>query len=117
MGNLAGGRSCSHLLGQSLIILNDNGAGAETFFIAAISEKGDKGAEILSLPGGRFVDTLIRQSGQWKIRKRVCVRDWPIILDVEKDVPLRRKFVQGLMSGQDPSYPVLGLSHPNPSKI
>lgn len=101
----------SHLLGQSLIKVDGNRAGAETSFLSTVSRK-DKEGETVTLHGGRYVDTIVRENGQWKIEKRICTRDWSITLDVEKDDLRDSNFVAGQLSGQDPSYSVLGLTHP-----
>jgi hypothetical protein len=106
-------QKCGHLLGQSLIHLNGNEAGAETQFIASSVVKTKNNArEVANLMFGRYVDTLRRENGQWKIAKRICVRDWSISLDIEKDWLENSNFVEGHMSAEDPSYAVLGLEHP-----
>jgi hypothetical protein len=65
----------------------------------------------VTLLSGRYVDTLLREGGQWKIDKRICVRDYSITLDVNNDWLRDNPFVQGKLSGEDPSYAVLGLKH------
>jgi len=70
------------------------------------------GQEVVNLMGGRYVDALRRTAGQWMISNRICVRDWSISLDVDKDWLANTNFVQGQTSGEDPSYAVLGLKHP-----
>ena len=66
----------------------------------------------MHLLSGRYVDTLRRENGAWKIAKRTCVRDWSMSLDSEKDWLENSNFVEGRMSGQDPSYEALGLEAP-----
>jgi hypothetical protein len=106
----ASGGRYSHLLGQSQIRSNGNSGGAETYFIATICEKNEHSQEVITLLGGRYVDTFVREGDQWKIDQRICVRDWSYMLDVKED-PLRNHgFVLGLLSKQDPSYAALGLS-------
>jgi hypothetical protein len=106
------GQRCSHLLGQSQIKVTGNAAGAETYFMASITQKDEAGEDVVTLLSGRYVDTLIREDGQWKVDKRTCVRDWSITLDIKKDILSDYQFVQGALSGNDPSYAVLGLQHP-----
>lgn len=106
------GDRVSHLLGQSQIKVSGDQAGVETYFQAAIWGKDDKGEDRVTLMGGRYVDSLLRNSGRWKIDKRICVRDWSITLDVRKDSLRESNFAQGHLSGQDPSYEVLKLIHP-----
>jgi SnoaL-like domain len=113
MGNLAGEKQkLVHLLGQSLIEVRGDEAGAETYFMASNGKTNEGGREVVHLLSGRYVDTLRRENGAWKIAKRICVRDWSMSLDVEKDWLENSNFVEGRMSGQDPSYEVLGLEHP-----
>jgi hypothetical protein len=102
----------THLLGQSQIKVTGDEAGAETYFIANGNHKNDKGQEVVDLMGGRFVDKLVREFGQWKVKDRVVVRDWSISLDAEKDWLEEMDFVEGQLSQHDPSYAVLGLLHP-----
>jgi hypothetical protein len=111
MNNFVRGIRCIHLLGQSLINVRGDEAGAETYFLATIGEKGENGEEAVTLLGGRYVDTLLRDDGQWKIKNRICVRDWSRTLDTQKDRLEGLDFVQGELSGQDPSYAILGLTH------
>jgi hypothetical protein len=80
--------------------------------VASGIETDQAGRKIGNLIFGRYVDTLRRTDGAWKILKRVCVRDWSISLDVEKDWLENSNFVAGELSGEDPSYAVLGLKHP-----
>ena len=101
-----------HLLGQSLIKVHGDEAGAETYFLASAVAVNKEGREVANLLSGRYVDSLIREAGSWKIHKRVCVRDWSISLDVAKDWIEKGTFIQGEMSGRDPSYAILGLKHP-----
>ncbi len=103
---------CSHLLGQSLINVSGDVAGAETYFLATILQKEEKAGEILTLLGGRYIDTLRREQDGWRIAKRVCVRDWSRTLDIKEDRLKHDNFVSGELSGQDPSYDVLGFRHP-----
>ena len=106
------GSKSTHLLGQSLINVNGDRAGVETCFLATLSAKNENGEDVVTLLSGRYVDTVIREGVEWKIDKRICVRDWSITLDVNKDSLRDSNFVQGVLSGQDPSYAILGLTHP-----
>ncbi len=101
-----------HLLGQSVIHVDIDAAGAETYFLASDITRRQDGREVVNLLSGRYVDTLSRENGQWKVAKRICVRDWSISLDVEKDWLENGNFVAGQMSGQDPIYAIFGLKHP-----
>jgi hypothetical protein len=108
----ATGRKLHHLLGQTLINVTDDEAGAETYFLATITNPDESGCEIVTLLGGRYVDNLIRKNGQWQVQNRICVRDWSRTLETAADVFSDVAFVQGAVSGLDPSYAALGLTHP-----
>jgi hypothetical protein len=112
MNNTGPHRTVTHLLGQSIIQVSGDEAGAETYFFAVIADKDEQSRAVLTHLGGRFVDNFLRVRGEWKIKKRICVRDWSISLDVEKDNLANNNLVQGQLSGRDPSYAALGLNHP-----
>lgn len=106
------GSRCSHVLGQSLINVSGDVAGAETYFLATIIQRDEKDQETLTLLGGRYIDTLHRVQDNWRIKKRVCVRDWSRTLDIKDDRLKHDNFVAGALSDQDPSYGALGFTHP-----
>lgn len=100
-----------HMLGQTLINVNGDEAGADTYFIASIRKAGPNGTEILNQMGGRYVDTLVRENGRWKVKKRVCVHDWSNSGLINGDWLGKGAYVQGKRSNDDPSYAVLGIKH------
>lgn len=113
MDNIATkGHELTHLLGQSLINIDGDEAGADTYFMATAVIPDAEGRKVVNLMGGRYVDTLRRTDGQWKICNRICVRDWSISLDARTDWLANIDFVRGQTSGEDPSYAALGLKHP-----
>lgn len=102
----------SHLLGQSLIQVAGDSAGAETYFIATVVYPGRNGmADVFNQLGGRYVDTLARENGAWKIAKRICVREWSISHPTERDWLAGKGFAEARRDGADPSYAALGLIH------
>ena len=107
--------TCMHHLGQSLIRVDGGGdgnrAGAETYFIASLRRTLESG-EVLDQMGGRYVDQLERRDGIWKIKHRVCIREWSIRLPVAEDWLAGQPYVAGERSGRDPSYAALGLTPP-----
>jgi hypothetical protein len=103
----------SHLQGQAQIEVTGDKAGAETYFVATVKPRTD-GAHLLNFIGGRYVDWLEKEDGQWKIKKRVCVKDWSYTHLVEQDVLSERPWVLGEQSGADASYAALGLRHAGP---
>jgi hypothetical protein len=103
--------SLFHMLGQSLIRVNGDEAGAETYFFAVSRSKREDGAEMCNQLGGRFVDKLLREDGRWLIKHRVVVRDWGISMPVEADWTATAGLQDGQRSGADPSFAALGLVH------
>lgn len=103
--------SLAHLLGQSLIEVKGDEAGAETYFIAVFRSTMESGAELCNQLGGRYVDKLRREKGRWLIKHRVVVRDWSISLPVEQDFVAGEGLTNGARSNADPSYAALGFTH------
>lgn len=102
----------SHMLGQSLIKVDGDSAGAETYFIATLIYPGRYGtADKLNQLGGRYVDKLVREGGEWRIKERICVREWSISQPIEADFLAGRGFEPTRRGQQDHSYAALGLTH------
>jgi hypothetical protein len=101
----------SHHLGQTLVRIDGDRAGAETYFVASLRRDDVEGTPMLHQLGGRYVDELIREGGQWKIKKRLTIRDWSITLPIEQDVIAGRQFIAGRADGADPSFAALGVVH------
>ena len=103
--------SLSHLLGQSVIKVEGDAAGAETYFIAVASAIDEAGGKHCHQLGGRFVDRLERHDGRWLIKSRVVVRDWgislPVAADWTEDVGLK----DGQRSNADPAFAALRRTH------
>ena len=101
----------SHQLGQTLVKVDGDPAGAETYVVAALrraDEPGD-GPKLLTQMGGRYVDELVREKGAWKIKKRLTIRDWSITVPIEQDYIANRQFIEGTADGTDPSFAALGV--------
>jgi hypothetical protein len=101
----------SHLLGQSLIALDGDRAGAETYFIAVTLAKGVDGRPRCHQLGGRYVDRLERRGGEWKIVDRIALRDWSVSHVVAEDSFARAQLRPGERSSADASYAALGREH------
>jgi hypothetical protein len=101
----------SHTLGQSLITLNGDEAGAETYFLAVARDTAPDGTQMCNQLGGRFVDKLVREDGRWKVKHRVAVRDWSVAIPLTYDWDLSNTLTSGARSDADPSYGVLGTQH------
>jgi hypothetical protein len=103
--------SCNHQLGQSLIRVDGDSAGAETYFQAVTRSSREDGGEDLNLMGGRFIDMLERRGGQWKIKSRLVVRDWSITQPICQDWLSGMNHTSGQRSNDDPSCAVLRMRH------
>lgn len=102
----------SHLLGQSQIRVTGDRAGVETYFQASVIYPGQGGGvDTLNHLAGRYVDTLVREDGAWRIANRLCVREWSISHAVKKDWLAGRGFAEARRDQGDASYAALGLQH------
>jgi hypothetical protein len=108
---LAETQSVYHVLGQSLIKVDGDHAGAETYFIAVTRDQGEDGREMCNQLGGRFVDRLERIAGLWRIKSRTVLRDWSVSLPIEHDFVADAGLKDGARSGADHSYGVLSRTH------
>jgi len=101
----------SHHLGQTLVKIDGEQAGAETYFIATVQYANEAGENEIHHIGGRYVDKLVRESGKWKIKTRLTVRDWSITHPLVKDFMVANNFIPGETNGTDPSFAALGIEH------
>ncbi|ORA08794.1 nuclear transport factor 2 family protein [Mycobacterium arosiense] len=108
---LATTNSLSHLLGQSLIKVTGDEAGAETYFLAVSRSTGDDGVEMCNQLGGRYVDKLRREDSRWLIKHRRVVHDWSISMPIRSDWTADQGLTEGHRSNADPSFAALGLVH------
>ncbi len=100
----------SHQLGQSLIRVDGDSAGAETYFVAtAIYERED--GPVINQLGGRYVDELEREDGAWRIRKRLCVREWSCSNPILSDWLANAGFIESRRGSADVSWDVLGRDY------
>lgn len=102
---------CSHQLGQSLIKVTGDTAGVETYFIATVLYPDSGEGEMLNQLGGRYVDTLAREDGQWRIKKRLCLREWSYSRPISADWLAGAGFIETRRGQADESYAALGLTH------
>ena len=104
-------QTLAHTLGQSLITIDGDEAGAETYFIAVARDTSAEGKEMCNQLGGRFADRLIRENGQWKVKHRTVLRDWSVAIPLDHDWVLSNMLTPGQRSDEDHTYAVLGTSH------
>lgn len=100
-----------HVLGQSMIVVEGDTAGVETFFLGFMRLREVDGAGRLNQLAGRFVDKLARIDGAWKIRHRTCVRDTSITLRVEEDMQAGYGLRPGSRDAADPGAALIGIVH------
>jgi hypothetical protein len=100
-----------HLLGQTMIQVDGDEAGAETYFLAGARMVEEDGTTVVNQLGGRFVDKLVRTEDGWKIKNRVVLRDWTISLPLDKDWVTATSLKPGQRSNADQSYGVLRRVH------
>lgn len=97
----------SHLLGQSIINVDGDRAGAETYFLAVTRQPGLDGGPACNQLGGRFVDRLSREDGEWKIKHRVVLRDWSVSIPIVNDWDDSTTLTPGERWGRDLSEAVI----------
>ncbi|WP_052223669.1 nuclear transport factor 2 family protein [Novosphingobium malaysiense] len=98
----------SHLLGQSLVRITGDTAAAETYFVATLIAETADGERMTQL-GGRYVDSLNRESGAWRIKERLCVRDWSSTGPIDPGYLAGAGFIEGARGVGDVSWRKLGL--------
>jgi hypothetical protein len=100
----------SHLLGQSIIKVDGDQAAAETYFFCVLRRNSSGGRIELDQLGGRYVDRLTREDGRWKIKQRVCVRDWSASHGLDEDALAGHGFAPGGRWRSDPGSTALGYA-------
>jgi hypothetical protein len=106
----------SHCLGQSLITIDGDRAGVETYFIAVARSEID-GMAMCDQLGGRYIDTLQREGHGWRIKHRNVIRDWSIRLPIVHDWLDDAHLKDGYRSDEDISYAVLGRRFGEPAAV
>ena len=102
---------CSHQLGQSLITVEGDHAGVETYFIATVSNRPGESAPVLHQLGGRYVDKLVRTEAGWRVLERICVREWSISQPIAAEWLANAGFVGSALGPSDPAYAALSIRH------
>lgn len=93
-----GKHACSghqHVLGQSVISVDGDQAWAETYFMYFAEEGRAPLPNVVNALAGRYVDTLERREGVWKIAHRVVVIDWSTVWRSEERFAGVETFVPG----------------------
>ena len=115
---LQGMEQTSHFLGNILIEVDGNEAYVESYVQAFHRLRKPDGTRYENISSSRFLDRMERRDDEWRIKRRVVVRDWfrefpdsaewdtgamPQALRYGKDRPLEL----GLRKPHDPSYEIL----------
>jgi hypothetical protein len=79
-----------HILGQSLIEIDRNGAHVETQ-VTSYHRVNMDDSERDTIMGGRYLDKLAQRNGEWRIAQRTMLYDW------FQDVGIAADWSQGLM--------------------
>ncbi len=106
-GMLAGFAATTHFIGNRLVKVDGERAACEFYTLATHRIAADEnGPERDYATSVRYVDTMERRDGEWRIARRLCLLDWartdpvPEFCDGDKTGEARR-------DRSDPSYAVL----------
>jgi hypothetical protein len=76
MQGLGAMRLTSHAISNTICRVAGHTAKAETYCVAMHILPGPDGAKSELVVGGRYLDTLVKQDGIWRIAERLYVMDW-----------------------------------------
>lgn len=76
MQGLGAMRLTQHTISNTICRIAGTVAKAETYCVATHILPGPDGAEIELVVGGRYLDTLVKEGGIWRIAERLYVMDW-----------------------------------------
>lgn len=98
-----------HHLGQSRIAVARDGARAETYFTFHGLATRETGRIITQQSFGRFIDTLTKDSGSWRIHRRITVVEWGHERETGDLWTGADNFIRGARWPDDALYAELGL--------
>ncbi|MEV0688483.1 nuclear transport factor 2 family protein [Nocardia sp. NPDC050378] len=93
-----------HVLGQSVIEVAGDHASAETYFVYYQEQGRIPLPNVVHVLAGRYVDTLERRGGEWKIADRVVAIDWSTVWRSDERFPMVDDFVRGDWFPDDQIY-------------
>ena len=94
--------NCSHQICNSIITLDGDSAGSETYFHSA-TRLMMEGQVTQIRVWGRYLDTWSKRNGEWAIDRRLTVFDF----DELRDITRTMRGDEGRKDRSDPSYAVL----------
>ncbi len=93
MQGLGAMRLTQHVISNTICRVAGHTAKAETSCVATHILPGPDGGEIELVVGGRYLDTLVKQDGIWRIAERLYVMDW------NRTQPATMQMAGGLFDG------------------
>lgn len=93
-----------HFLGQSVISVEGDRASTETYYMYCAENGRAPQPNVVGALAGRYVDTLERRGGVWKILHRVTVVDWSTVWRSDERFWDVEKFVAGEWYPNDQIY-------------
>jgi hypothetical protein len=94
-----------HHIGNIIIEVDGDQAQAESVFVCyLISEGDDPQKPVLDVMGGRYLDRLTREDGEWRISDRTVALDWNERRRKASAIPHEDTFVAGIRGAEDLSY-------------
>lgn len=103
---LGGMKSTQHLIGQVLVEVAGDDARAEAYFIAQHTLATADGGEEEMFAAGRYLDSLARRDGAWKVTHRQAVYDWTMTVPASggwDGEPMKSLLLRGARGGDDAS--------------
>lgn len=97
----------THMVGNELVELHGDVAHSELYYLSSGVVDGEDGTPQLRMRAGRYVDTIERRDGEWRLKERIVVQDWCRFQDLP-DVPEGSGFRPGVQGGDDPLYALIG---------
>lgn len=84
-----------HCLGQTLIELNGDTADCETYFICGMAWNQPGNPSSFADVRGRYIDSVQRRAGEWRIASRVAVLDLSVQRPFDPEWDIAEAFVRG----------------------
>lgn len=93
-----------HCLGQTLIELNGDAAVCETYFVCGMAWNQPGNPLSFADVRGRYIDSVERRCGEWRIASRVAVLDLTVQRPFDREWDIAEAFVRGQRYPRDLVY-------------
>jgi len=97
----------THMVGNEIVELHGDVAHSELYYLSSGVVDGEDGSSQLRTRAGRYVDTIERRAGEWRLKQRIVVQDWCHYQDLPA-VPEGSGFRPGAQGAEDPLYALIG---------